>query len=122
MTGGQAVLASSGASFNFDRALDFGVRNASGGLLAGAEGAYVDKVKQYEVGFKAQDLSLGGGDLDFYGTLFLSQTEESNITITPPTGQIRKYDAKGLEPRSLELGSALGLAHFPSRFRDFNLD
>jgi outer membrane receptor protein involved in Fe transport len=29
--------------------------------------------------------------------LFLSTTEESNITITPPTGQIRKYDAKGLE-------------------------
>ena len=89
--------ASSGASFNFDRALDFGVRNASGALLAGAEGAYVDKVKQYEVGFKAQNLSLGGGDLDLYGTLFLSKTEESNITITPPTGQIRSYDAKGLE-------------------------
>ncbi len=89
--------ASSGASFNFDRALDFGVRNASGGLLAGAEGAYVDTVKQYEAGFKAQDLALGGGDLDFYGTLFLSKTEESNITITPPTGQIRSYDAKGLE-------------------------
>lgn len=89
--------ASSGASFNFDRALDFGVRNASGGLLPGAEGAYVDTVKQYEVGFKAQDLALGGGDLDFYGTLFLSKTEESNITITPPTGQIRSYDAKGLE-------------------------
>lgn len=89
--------ASSGASFNFDRALDFGVRDASGGLLAGAEGAYVDQVKQYEVGFKAQNLKLGGGELDFYGTLFLSKTEESNITITPPTGQIRKYDAKGLE-------------------------
>lgn len=89
--------ASSGASFNFDRALDFGVRDASGGLLAGAEGAYVDQVKQYEMGFKAQDLNLGGGELDFYGTLFLSKTEESNITITPPTGQIRKYDAKGLE-------------------------
>ena len=89
--------ASSGASFNFDRALDFGVRDASGGLLAGAEGAYVDKVKQYEVGFKAQDLALGGGELDFYGTLFLSKTEESNITITPPSGQIRSYDAKGLE-------------------------
>lgn len=89
--------ASSGASFNFDRALDFGVRDASGGLLAGAEGAYVDQVKQYEMGFKAQDLTLGGGELDFYGTLFLSKTEESNITITPPTGQIRKYDAKGLE-------------------------
>ncbi len=89
--------ASSGASFNFDRALDFGVRNASGGLIAGGEGAYVDTVKQYEVGFKAQDLALGGGDLDFYGTLFLSKTEESNITITPPTGQIRRYEAKGLE-------------------------
>lgn len=89
--------ASSGASFNFDRALDFGVRDASGGLLAGAEGAYVDTVKQYEVGFKAQNLALGGGELDLYGTLFLSKTEESNITITPPTGQIRKYDAKGLE-------------------------
>lgn len=89
--------ASSGASFNFDRALDFGVRDASGGLLAGAEGAYVDQVKQYELGFKAQDLKLGGGELDFYGTLFLSKTEESNITITPPTGQIRKYDAKGFE-------------------------
>ncbi len=89
--------ASSGASFNFDRALDFGVRNASGGLLPGAEGAYVDKVDQYEVGFKLQDLQLGGGDLDFYGTAFLSKTEESNITITPPTGQIRSYDAKGLE-------------------------
>lgn len=89
--------ASSGASFNFDRALDFGVRNAGGGLLPGAEGAYVDTVKQYEVGFKAQDLALGGGGLDFYGTLFLSKTEESNITITPPTGQIRSYDAKGLE-------------------------
>lgn len=92
--------ASSGASFNFDRALDFGVRNASGGLLPGAEGAYVDKVKQYEIGFKAQDLTLGGGNLDFYGTLFLSKTEESNITITPPTGQIRSYDAKGLELES----------------------
>ncbi|WP_017667711.1 TonB-dependent receptor [Sandarakinorhabdus sp. AAP62] len=89
--------ASSGASFNFDRALDFGVRDASGGLLAGAEGAYVDKVKQYEIGFKAQNLKLGGGELDLYGTLFLSETEESNITITPPTGQIRKYEAKGLE-------------------------
>ncbi len=89
--------ASSGASFNFDRALDFGVRNASGGLIPGGEGAYVDKVKQYEIGFKAQDIALGGGDLDFYGTAFLSKTEESNITITPPTGQIRKYDAKGLE-------------------------
>lgn len=89
--------ASSGASFNFDRALDFGVRDASGALLAGAEGAYVDTVKQYEIGFKAQDLALGAGNLDFYGTLFLSKTEESNITITPPTGQIRKYDAKGLE-------------------------
>lgn len=89
--------ASSGASFNFDRALDFGVRNASGALLAGAEGAYVDKVDQYEIGFKAQDLELGNGNLDVYGTLFLSKTEESNITITPPTGQIRKYDAKGLE-------------------------
>jgi outer membrane receptor protein involved in Fe transport len=89
--------ASSGASFNFDRALDFGVRDASGALLAGAEGAYVDQVKQYEIGFKAQDLNLGGGELDFYGTLFLSKTEESNITITPPTGQIRRYDAKGLE-------------------------
>jgi outer membrane receptor protein involved in Fe transport len=89
--------ASSGASFNFDRALDFGVRNASGGLIPGGEGAYVDKVKQYELGFKAQGLDLGGGSLDFYGTAFLSKTEESNITITPPTGQIRKYDAKGLE-------------------------
>ena len=89
--------ASSGASFNFDRALDFGVRDPSGALLAGAEGAYVDTVKQYEIGFKAQDLALGGGNLDFYGTLFLSKTEESNITITPPTGQIRSYDAKGLE-------------------------
>ncbi len=89
--------ASSGASFNFDRALDFGVRNASGGLIAGGEGAYVDKVDQYEIGFKLQDLQLGGGDLDFYGTAFLSKTEESNITITPPSGQIRKYDAKGLE-------------------------
>jgi outer membrane receptor protein involved in Fe transport len=89
--------ASSGASFNFDRALDFGVRDASGNLLPGAEGAYVDTVKQYEIGFKAQDLQLGGGDLDFYGTAFLSKTEESNITITPPTGQIRKYEAKGLE-------------------------
>jgi outer membrane receptor protein involved in Fe transport len=89
--------ASSGASFNFDRALDFGVRNASGGLLPGAEGAYVDTVKQYEVGFKAQDIAPGSGNLDFYGTLFLSKTEESNITITPPTGQIRSYDAKGLE-------------------------
>jgi outer membrane receptor protein involved in Fe transport len=89
--------ASSGASFNFDRALDFGVRNASGGLNPGGEGAYVDTVKQYEIGFKAQDLQIGGGDLDFYGTAFLSKTEESNITITPPTGQIRKYEAKGLE-------------------------
>lgn len=89
--------ASSGASFNFDRALDFGVRNTSGALLSGAEGAYVDKVDQYEIGFKAQDLELGSGNLDVYGTLFLSTTEESNITITPPTGQIRKYDAKGLE-------------------------
>jgi outer membrane receptor protein involved in Fe transport len=89
--------ASSGASFNFDRALDFGVRNASGGLIPGGEGAYVDKVKQYEIGFKAQDIALGGGDLDFYGTAFLSKTEESNITITPPTGQIRSYEAKGLE-------------------------
>lgn len=89
--------ASSGASFNFDRALDFGVRDASGALRAGAEGAYVDKVDQYEIGFKAQDLELGNGNLDVYGTLFLSKTEESNITITPPTGQIRKYDAKGLE-------------------------
>lgn len=89
--------ASSGASFNFDRALDFGVRNASGGLIPGGEGAYVDKVDQYEIGFKLQDLQLGGGDLDFYGTAFLSKTEESNITITPPSGQIRKYDAKGLE-------------------------
>jgi outer membrane receptor protein involved in Fe transport len=89
--------ASSGASFNFDRALDFGVRNASGNLLPGAEGAYVDKVKQYELGFKAQGIDLGGGSLDFYGTAFLSKTEESNITITPPSGQIRRYDAKGLE-------------------------
>lgn len=89
--------ASSGASFNFDRALDFGVRDASGALRAGAEGAYVDKVDQYEIGFKAQDLELGNGNLDVYGTLFLSKTEESNITITPPTGQIRKYEAKGLE-------------------------
>ena len=89
--------ASSGASFNFDRALDFGVRDGSGALLAGAEGAYVDKVDQYEIGFKAQDLELGNGKLDVYGTLFLSTTEESNITITPPTGQIRKYEAKGLE-------------------------
>jgi outer membrane receptor protein involved in Fe transport len=89
--------ASSGASFNFDRALDFGVRNASGGLIPGGEGAYVDTVKQYEAGFKAQNLALGGGNLDVYGTVFLSKTEESNITITPPTGQIRKYDAKGLE-------------------------
>ena len=89
--------ASSGASFNFDRALDFGVRNASGGLIPGGEGAYVDSVKQYEVGFKAQNLQLGGGEFDLYGTLFLSKTEESNITITPPTGQIRSYDAKGLE-------------------------
>lgn len=89
--------ASSGASFNFDRALDFGVRNASGGLIPGGEGAYVDTVKQYEVGYKLQDLQLGGGDLDFYGTAFLSKTEESNITITPPSGQIRRYDAKGLE-------------------------
>ncbi len=89
--------ASSGASFNFDRALDFGVRNASGGLIPGGEGAYVDTVKQFEIGFKAQDIQLGGGDLDFYGTAFLSKTEESNITITPPTGQIRKYEAKGLE-------------------------
>ncbi len=89
--------ASSGASFNFDRALDFGVRDGSGALRTGAEGAYVDKVDQYEIGFKAQDLELGNGKLDVYGTLFLSTTEESNITITPPTGQIRKYDAKGLE-------------------------
>jgi outer membrane receptor protein involved in Fe transport len=89
--------ASSGASFNFDRALDFGVRNASGGLIPGGEGAYVDTVKQYEAGFKAQNLAIGGGNLDVYGTVFLSKTEESNITITPPTGQIRKYDAKGLE-------------------------
>jgi outer membrane receptor protein involved in Fe transport len=89
--------ASSGASFNFDRALDFGVRNASGGLIPGGEGAYVDKVKQYEVGYKMQDLDLGGGEMDLYGTVFLSKTEESNITITPPTGQIRKYDARGVE-------------------------
>jgi outer membrane receptor protein involved in Fe transport len=89
--------ASSGASFNFDRALDFGVRNASGGLIPGGEGAYVDTVQQYEIGFKAQDIQLGGGSLNFYGTGFFSKTEESNITITPPTGQIRKYEAKGLE-------------------------
>ncbi len=88
---------SNGASFNFDRALDFGVRNASGGLLPGGEGAYVDKVRQFEAGFKVQNIDVGGGDLDFYGTAFLSKTEESNITITPPTGQIREYDAKGLE-------------------------
>ncbi|WP_369026946.1 TonB-dependent siderophore receptor [Qipengyuania sp. RANM35] len=101
--------ASSGASFNFDRALDFGVRDASGALLPGAEGAYVDKVKQYEVGFKAQGLDVGGGDLDFYGTAFLSKTEESNITITPPTGQIRKYDAKGLELETYYRNGAFNL-------------
>jgi outer membrane receptor protein involved in Fe transport len=101
--------ASNGASFNFDRALDFGVRNASGNLLPGAEGAYVDKVKQYEIGFKAQDIALGGGDLDFYGTAFLSKTEESNITITPPTGQIRKYDAKGLELEAYYKSGAFNL-------------
>ena len=49
------------------------------------------------MGFKAQGIELGGGDLDFYSTAFLSETEESNITITPPTGQIRSYDAKGIE-------------------------
>jgi outer membrane receptor protein involved in Fe transport len=102
--------ASSGASFNFDRALDFGVRDASGGLLSGAEGAYVDKVKQYELGFKAQDLRLGGGELDFYSTLFLSKTEESNITITPPTGQIRKYDAKGIELEAYYRSGVFNLA------------
>lgn len=101
--------ASSGASFNFDRALDFGVRDASGALLAGAEGAYVDKVKQYELGFKAQDLELGGGDLDFYATAFLSKTEESNITITPPTGQVRKYEAKGLELETYYQNGAFNL-------------
>jgi outer membrane receptor protein involved in Fe transport len=89
--------ASSGASFNFDRALDFGVRNLSGGLIPGGEEAYVDTVQQYEIGFKGQDYALGGGSLNLYGTFFLSKTEESNITITPPTGQIRKYEAKGVE-------------------------
>jgi outer membrane receptor protein involved in Fe transport len=101
--------ASSGASFNFDRALDFGVRNASGNLLPGAEGAYVDKVKQYEAGFKFQDIALGGGELDFYGTAFLSKTEESNITITPPTGQIRRYNAKGLELEAYYKSGAFNL-------------
>jgi outer membrane receptor protein involved in Fe transport len=102
--------ASSGASFNFDRALDFGVRNASGGLIPGGEGAYVDKVKQYELGFKAQGIDLGGGSLDFYGTAFLSKTEESNITITPPSGQIRRYDAKGLELETYYKSGVFNLA------------
>ena len=92
--------ASSGASFNFDRALDFPVRDATGGLLPGAEGAYVDKVDQYEIGLKMQGAQVGGGSLDVYGTVFFSKTEESNITITPPSGQIREYEAKGVELES----------------------
>jgi len=89
--------ASSGASFNFDRALDFPVRDASGDLFDGAEGAYVDEVNQYEIGAKFQDYAVADGNLDFYATLFLSDTEESNLNITPPSGQIREYDAKGVE-------------------------
>lgn len=89
--------ASSGASFNFDRALDFPVRDGTGALRPGAEGAYVDNVDQYELGFKLQGAALGGGSLDVYGTAFLSKTEETNIVITPPSGQVREYEAKGIE-------------------------
>ena len=100
--------ASSGASFNFDRALDFGVRNAAGGLNnASSEDAYVDEVEQYEVGFKLQNKPVGSGDLDFYGTFFYSETEESNVEITGgnPTGRVREYDAVGVE---LEANLTLG--------------
>lgn len=88
---------SSGASFNFDRALDFGVRNSAGDLIPGGDEAYVDEVNQYEAGLKWQNAELAGGELDLYGTLFFSDTEESNITITPPSGQVREYEASGVE-------------------------
>ena len=89
--------ASSGASFNFDRALDFGVRDSAGDLNPGGDEAYIDEVNQYEIGVKWQDAPVGAGALDLYGTLFFSETEESNLTITPPSGQVREYEAQGIE-------------------------
>ncbi|MFC7290406.1 TonB-dependent siderophore receptor [Hirschia litorea] len=89
--------ASSGASFNFDRALDFGVRNAGGALNDGGDDAYVDVVDQYEIGTKWQDLGIASGSADLYATVFFSETEESNLTITPPSGRVREYEAMGLE-------------------------
>ncbi|NNC38407.1 MAG: TonB-dependent receptor [Hyphomonadaceae bacterium] len=91
--------ASSGASFNFDRALDFGVRNADGTLRPGGEDAYVDQADQYEFGLKLQNREIAGGDLDFYVTGFLTDTEESNVEIVggAPNGRVREYDSKGVE-------------------------
>ncbi len=91
--------ASSGASFNFDRALDFGVRNPDGSLRAGGDDAYVDVADQYEIGFKMQNREIAGGDLDFYATAFFTNTEESNVEILSgtPNGRVREYDSKGVE-------------------------
>ena len=91
--------ASSGASFNFDRALDFGVRNPDGSLRPGGEDAYVDQADQYEAGLKLQNQEFAGGDFDFYITGFLTDTEESNVEIVGgmPNGRVREYDSKGVE-------------------------
>jgi len=91
--------ASSGASFNFDRALDFGVRNPDGSLRPGGDDAYVDVADQYEIGFKMQNRDIAGGDLDFYATAFFTNTEESNVEILSgtPNGRVREYDSKGVE-------------------------
>ncbi len=91
--------ASSGASFNFDRALDFGVRNPDGSLRSSGEDAYVDVADQFELGLKLQNKEIAGGDFDFYATAFLTNTEESNVEILSgaPSGRVREYDSKGVE-------------------------
>ena len=91
--------ASSGASFNFDRALDFGVRNPDGSLRPSGEDAYVDVADQFELGLKMQNKEIAGGDFDFYATAFFTNTEESNVEILSgaPSGRVREYDSKGVE-------------------------
>ncbi len=99
--------ASSGASFNADRALDFGVRNNDGTLRSGGKDAYVDVAEQFEVGVKLQNAAMFAGEMDFYATAFFTNTEESNVEILggTPSGRVREYESKGIE---LESNYSLG--------------
>lgn len=84
------------ATFNFDRALDFGAREVDGTLNGAGENLYVDNLDQLEVGLKYQ-----GDDLQVYATFFQTDLEEANgagvLSGASGGGVVLEYESTGLE-------------------------